>query len=104
MTSHDEASKICRALGRGVARSKRRAQEWSRKGAEAGLPKSMFSFGCSLDMGQGVAAPDYLAAGDWYRRAADAGDWGAANNLSHMYAVGRGWAWKLMPARSSSTL
>jgi len=37
MTSHDEASKICRALGRGVARSKRRAMQWLRKAADNGL-------------------------------------------------------------------
>ena len=36
MASHDAASNICQALGRGVTRSKRRAQEWRRKAAEGG--------------------------------------------------------------------
>jgi len=35
-TSHDVASNICRALGRGVTRSKRRAMQWTRKAAENG--------------------------------------------------------------------
>ena len=36
MASHDVASNICQALGRGVTRSKRRAQKWRRKAAENG--------------------------------------------------------------------
>jgi len=36
MASHDVAHSICQALGRGVTRSKRRAQEWRRKAAENG--------------------------------------------------------------------
>ena len=36
MASHDMASDICRALGRGVTRSKRRAVQWMRKAAENG--------------------------------------------------------------------
>ena len=36
MASHDEASNICEALGRGVTRSKRRAMQWTRKAAEIG--------------------------------------------------------------------
>jgi len=36
MASHDEASNICQALGRGVTRSKRRAMQWLRKAAENG--------------------------------------------------------------------
>ena len=46
---------------------------WTTKAAEAGLPEAMFSLGCCLDNGEGVAAPDPMAAMDWYRRAADAG-------------------------------
>ena len=34
MASHDVASNICQALGRGVTRSKRRAMQWERKAAE----------------------------------------------------------------------
>jgi len=64
----------------------------------------VFNLGCCLDMGRGVAAPDCLAAVDWYRRAADAGIGEAAHNLSHMYSVGRGRAWQIMPASSSSAL
>jgi TPR repeat protein len=45
-----------------------------------------------------VPAADYTAAADWYTRAADAGDRHAAENLSDMYAVGRGRAWQIMPA------
>ena len=69
------------------------AVRWYTKGAEAGLPKAMFSLGCCLDAGEGVAAPDHPAAAVWFRRAADAGDGESANNLSAMYAVGRGRAW-----------
>ena len=36
MASHDVASNVCRALGRGVKRSKRRAVQWMRKAAENG--------------------------------------------------------------------
>ena len=73
---------------------------WYTKGAEAGLPDAMFAHGCTFDMGQGVAAPDYPAAADWFRRAADAGVGGAAGNLSGMYSVGRGRAWQIMLALS----
>jgi TPR repeat protein len=45
-----------------------------------------------------MAAPDYLAAADWYRRAAEAGHGAAAFNLCNMYALGRGRAWPIMPA------
>jgi len=68
------------------------AVKWATKGAEAGLPKAMYNLGISLDKGEGVPAPDYPAAADWYRRAADAGVGEAAVNLCHMYSVGRGWA------------
>ena len=68
------------------------AVKWYTKGAEAGLPKAMLLLGCSLDEGEGVAAPDYPMAAGWYRRAAAAGNADAANNLNHMYEVGRGGA------------
>ena len=58
------------------------AVAWYTKGAEAGLPLAMFNLAVSLDAGEGVAAPDYPAAADWYRRAADADPAGAANNLA----------------------
>jgi TPR repeat protein len=68
--------------------------EWFTKGAQAGLPRAMCDLGTSLDKGEGVAAPDYPAAADWYRRAADAGVGGAASNLSNIctlsVAVGPG--------------
>jgi TPR repeat protein len=51
--------------------------EWNTKAAEAGLPSGMFDLACSLDNGEGVAAPDPPAAMDWFRRAADAGHGGA---------------------------
>ena len=73
------------------------AVEWYTKGAEAGLPRAMFSLGCRLDSGEGVAAPDCPAAADWYRRAADAGDGDAANNLSSMYTAGHGRACQIIP-------
>jgi len=76
------------------------AAEWFAKGAEAGFPRAMFIFGCCLDDGQGVAVPDYPAAADWYRRAADAVHGAAAVALSDMYAVGRGRAWQIMPDTS----
>ena len=50
-----------------------------------------------------MAAPDYPAAAGWYRKAAAAGDGMAAYNLCNMYNVGRGRAWQMMPATSSST-
>jgi len=53
---------------------------WYTKAAEAGLPEAQYNLGCSLDMGQGVAAPDYVAAADWF-------------NLRSMYTLGRGRAW-----------
>ena len=68
---------------------------WLEKGAETGLPQAMYNLGCCFDRGKGVAAPDYLVAADWYRRAADAGDADAAFNMSHMSTVGRGWAWQV---------
>jgi len=68
------------------------AVRWATQGAEAGLPTSMYNLARSLDMGEGVPAPDYPAAVDWYERAADAGVANAAANLSGMYTVGRGWA------------
>ena len=83
------------------------AIEWYTKGAEAGLPAAMFNLAVMLDKGEGAAAPDYPAAAHWYRSAADAdaGDDGAAaNNLSVMYTLGRGRAWQIMPATTSSTL
>jgi len=78
------------------------AVKWYTKGAEAGLPDAMFDLGTSLDKGGGVVAPDYLAAADWYRRAADAGDGRAAHILSSMYTLGRGGAWQVMPSTSSA--
>jgi TPR repeat protein len=71
---------------------------WATEGAETGLPDATFTLGCCLDKGQGVATPDYPAAADWYRRAANAGDGRAANNLCQMYATGRSRAWYIMPA------
>jgi TPR repeat protein len=66
--------------------------EWLTKGAEAGLPGAMVNLGICLDEGVGVAVPDYPAAAGWFRLAADAGEAGAAANLSNMYALGRGRA------------
>jgi len=74
------------------------AMKWHTKGAEAGLPKTMFMLGAMLDKGGGEEAPDYPAAAGWYRRAVDAGVGDAAHNLSTMYIVGRGRAWLQMPA------
>jgi hypothetical protein len=86
-----------------VRKEYEQALAWFTKGAETGLPKAMFILGLCLDEGEGVAAPDYLAAAHWYRRAADAGHGGAAANLCAMYADGRGWAWQISPASSSAT-
>jgi TPR repeat protein len=77
---------------------------WTTKAAEAGLPKAMYDLGCMLDSGEGVAAPGYPAAADWYRRAADAGDVTSAVNLSNMYQAGRSRAWQPSSAASSATL
>jgi len=86
-----------------VRKEHEQALKWFTKAAEAGLPRAMHYLGCEIDKGEGVAAPDYPAAADWYRRAADAGHGGAANNLCNMYFVGRGRARQMMPASSSST-
>jgi len=40
---------------------------WFTKAAEAGLAKAMFNVGRCLDTGDGLAAPNYPAAADWYR-------------------------------------
>jgi TPR repeat protein len=80
------------------------AIEWFTKGAEAGLPKAMCTLGLCLDGGEGTATPDYPAAAGWYRRAANAGDGDAANNLCRMYHLGLGLAWQMMPATPPSTL
>ena len=66
------------------------AVRWYTKGAEAGLPDAMYNLAVALDMGQGVAVPDYPAAADWYKRAAALGHGAAANNLGGMYTLGRG--------------
>jgi len=61
---------------------------------------AMHNLGTCLDHGLGVAAPDYLAAADWFRRAADAGSGEAAACLSNMYAHGRGGVSQVLPASS----
>ena len=76
------------------------ALKWATKAAEAGLPGAMYDLGVYLDEGKGVAPPDYPAAADWYRRAADAGVGDAAVILSNMYLVGRGGGWRVVPATS----
>jgi hypothetical protein len=53
------------------------AVKWYTKAAEAGLPSAMFALGVSLDKGEGMAAPDYPAAADWYRQ-------GLADNACHV--------------------
>jgi hypothetical protein len=73
-----------------VQKEHEQAVEWYTKGAEAGLPDARFNLGCCLDSGEGVAAPDHLAAADWFRRAAEADHGAAASNLASMYALGRG--------------
>jgi len=42
MAAHDASSNVCQTLDRGVTRSKRRAQEWMRKAAEAGNADACF--------------------------------------------------------------
>ena len=86
----------------GVRKQHEQAVKWFTKGAEAELPQSMFDLGALLDQGLGMAAPDYPAAADWYRRAADGGYGKAAVNLSTMYTVGRGGGWPMMSDTSSS--
>ena len=82
------------ALGsfHGKRKEYEQAVAWYSKGAEAGLPEAMFNHGALLDKGHGLAAPDCLAAAGWYRRAADAGNGNAAEQLSNFYTVGRGRA------------
>jgi len=72
-----------------VRKQHERAAEWYAKGAEAGLPNTMYNLAVCLDTGAGVAQ-DFPTAAAWYRRAADGGSADAANNLAHMYLVGRG--------------
>jgi len=83
-----------------VRKEYEQAVAWLTKSSEAGLPQAMYNLGVCLEEGEGVSAPDYPAAAGWYRLAADAGDRDAAVNLNHMYTVGRGWAWHIMPATS----
>jgi len=87
-----------------VRKDHKQAAEWYSKGAEAGLPAAMHNLGAALDMGKGVAAPDYPAAAGWFRRAAVAGRGDSAVNLCHMDAVGRGRIRNIMPTTSSFTL
>jgi TPR repeat protein len=79
------------------------AAGWLTKGAEAGLPRAMYVFGNLLAGREGVAAPDYPAAADWFRRAANAGIGNAGMNLCAMYNAGSGRAGRIMPVTSSST-
>jgi TPR repeat protein len=67
------------ALGRIHRVRKEHEQDvlWTTKAAEAGLPEAMFSLGCCLSKGEGVAAAEPPAAMGWFRRAADAGHGGA---------------------------
>jgi hypothetical protein len=58
------------------------AVQWLTKGADAGLPRAMFNLAVCLDAREGVAAPDHSLAAGWYRRAANEGHGGAADNLS----------------------
>ena len=60
------------------------------QGRRGWVAASDVNLGAMLDHGKGVAAPDYPAAADWYRRAADAGDGAAAMHLCRMYMAGRG--------------
>ena len=76
-----------------VRKEYEQAVKWYTKGAQAGLPDAMFNLGCSLEEGEGMAAPDYPAAAGWYRRAAETGHGEAAASLADMYSIGRGRAW-----------
>jgi TPR repeat protein len=51
-----------------VRKEYEQALQWYTKAAEAGLPKAMFGLGVLLDKGEGMAAADYPAAADWYRK------------------------------------
>jgi len=46
----------------------------------------------TLEKGEGEAAPDYLAAADWYRRAGDAGH-GQGLTLVHFSAQRKRFLW-----------
>ena len=48
MASHDVASNICQARGRGVTRSKRRTQHWLRKAAENGNANACFKLAANM--------------------------------------------------------
>ena len=48
LASHDEASKIYNALGRGVTRSKRRALQWLRKAADNGDAEACYRVASSM--------------------------------------------------------
>ena len=48
--SHDVASTLCQALGRGVTRSKRRAMQWCRKAAENGQHESCLTLATYMYM------------------------------------------------------
>jgi len=55
MSSHDEATIICQALGRGVTRSKRRAQEWRRKAADNGHADACLTLAARMYLDQPYA-------------------------------------------------
>ena len=70
-----------------------------RQGRRGWSADSEFNVGCNLE---GGAAPDYPAAADWYRRAANAGHGSAAVNLSGMYTIGHaGPGTKYLPRHPS---
>ena len=49
-TLHDGATIVCRALGRGVTRSKRQAMQWLRKAAENGSVKACWQLAIKMYM------------------------------------------------------
>lgn len=61
------------ATGRGVTVDHQQALALYRRAAELGHAKSMNLLGRYLEEGQ-VCPPDPLAAREWYRRSAEAGD------------------------------
>ncbi|MBS9719616.1 sel1 repeat family protein [Tianweitania sp. BSSL-BM11] len=83
----------CYAEGLGVAKNRGRAGDLLRRSAEAGDPVGQRNYAAFHMQGLNGDDPDYPAAADYYRRAANQGDAPAQDMLSWMLLEG-----EVMPA------
>ncbi len=79
----------CFDEGRGVSRDARRAVEYFRQSASAGLPYAQWRLGVMLDEGDGTLA-DPAEAVEWFKKAIGQKSARAHASMAVMYATGRG--------------